>query len=210
MQNAYSAGGLKGVSNSLAFGITKTDIGNIEKYNSLIKSGVTSQTAWYKTMQTSSQSAQELVSAQNGAIVSTQGLTIASKASSVASKGNESEDYMMENIFEKMNRDITYKQYESYKEELVKALNDTDVSPQRIANLQYLIKSKKKDLIEILDFYIDKDLSATDGRIGYLMASESERKYMNPDGTADLSAISELCDKIDEQFGKEVATDGRE
>ena len=117
---------------------------------------------------------------------------------------------MDKNIFEKMANDFTYKMYESYKEELVKALNDTDVSPQRIANLQYLIKSKKKDLMDILDFYIDRDLSATDGRIGYLMASESERKYMNPDGTANLSAISELCDKIDEQFGKEVTTDGRE
>lgn len=116
----------------------------------------------------------------------------------------------MENIFDKMNRDITYKQYEAYKEELVAALNDTDVSPQRIANLVHLIKSKKKDLIEILDFYIDKDLSATDGRIAYLMASEAERKYMNPDGTANLHAISELCDKIDKQFGKEVTTDGRE
>lgn len=114
----------------------------------------------------------------------------------------------MENIFEKMNNDYTYLEYKNYKEDLIKELDSKEVHPQRIANLVHLIKSKKKDLIEILDFYVDKDLSSTDGRIAYLMASESERKYMNPDGTANLSAISELCDKIDNQFRKEVATDG--
>ena len=113
----------------------------------------------------------------------------------------------MENIFEKMNRDITYKQYESYKEELVKALNDTNVSPQRIANLVYLIKKKKTDLLDILDYYMEKDLYSTDGRIGYLMASPGERKYMNPDGTAKLEAITELCDRIDNKC--EVNSDGR-
>lgn len=84
--NAFKSGGIKGTLNSLSFGITKTDISNIEKYNSLIESGVSSQTAWYKTMQTSSKAAQDLVVAENGAIVSTETLTNAQKTMTLAAK----------------------------------------------------------------------------------------------------------------------------
>lgn len=114
---------------------------------------------------------------------------------------NESEEFIMSNIFDSMDRDFLFKQYEDLKEQLQKALDDTDVSATRISNLVFLIKCKKKELCEILDDAIEKDLYTTDGRIGYLMASEDERKYMNPDGSANLVAISELCNKIDRDCG---------
>lgn len=38
------------------------------------------------------------------------------------------------------------------------------------------------------------------GNVNYLMASDSERQYMNCDGTANLNAITELCDKVDKMM----------
>lgn len=87
--NAYRTNGVLGVKNSLSFGITKTDISNIEKYNALRKSGVSTQTAWYKTMQSSSKAAQELVIAEKGAIVSTETLSNAQKTMSVSAKAGQ-------------------------------------------------------------------------------------------------------------------------
>lgn len=113
----------------------------------------------------------------------------------------------MNNIYEKMQNDVTYKAYENLKVDLVNELNSKEAHPQRIANLVFLIKKKKADLLDILDYYMEKDLYSTDGRIGYLMASHGERKYMNPDGTAKLEAITELCDRIDNKC--EVNSDGR-
>lgn len=49
--NAYNVGGIKGVGNSLSSFITSKDLDNIKEFNRLVsEEGVSSQTAWYKTM----------------------------------------------------------------------------------------------------------------------------------------------------------------
>ena len=84
--NAFNNGGFKGLSNAISFFLTKTDIDNIDKYNTLIKKGVSSQTAWYQTMQTSSRVAQELIISENGAAVSTEKMIIAQKQMTIGAK----------------------------------------------------------------------------------------------------------------------------
>lgn len=53
--------GIKGVLNSFSSGISKLDVKNISQYNKLIQEGVSSQTAWNRTMLSSSKAAQDLV-----------------------------------------------------------------------------------------------------------------------------------------------------
>lgn len=51
--------GVRGLFNSISFGITEKDISNIKEYNRLVgEDGVSSQTAWYQTMMSSSKAAQ--------------------------------------------------------------------------------------------------------------------------------------------------------
>lgn len=100
--NAYNAGGIKGVGNSLSSFITSKDLSNIKEFNRLVsEEGVSSQTAWYKTMQTSSNAAKELfdneenlVKSGNSVVLSekaistaTNTMTFSAKASQVALKG---------------------------------------------------------------------------------------------------------------------------
>lgn len=100
--NAYNAGGIKGVGNSLSSFITSKDLSNIKEFNRLVsEEGVSSQTAWYKTMQTSSSAAKELfdneenlIRSGNSVILSeeaisnaTNTMTFSAKAGQVALKG---------------------------------------------------------------------------------------------------------------------------
>lgn len=100
--NAYNAGGIKGVGNSLSSFITSKDLSNIKEFNRLVsEEGVSSQTAWYKTMQTSSSAAKELfdneenlIKSGNSVILSeetisnaTNTMTFSAKAGQVALKG---------------------------------------------------------------------------------------------------------------------------
>lgn len=100
--NAYNAGGIKGVGNSLSSFITSKDLSNIKEFNRLVsEEGVSSQTAWYKTMQTSSSAAKELFDNEenlkrsgNSVILSeeaisnaTNTMTFSAKAGQVALKG---------------------------------------------------------------------------------------------------------------------------
>lgn len=79
--------GLSGVKNAASSVITQKDIDNITAYNAEIENGVSSQTAWYHTMQTSSKSAKDLVEGANGAKVATSGLTVATNTSRIAMVG---------------------------------------------------------------------------------------------------------------------------
>ena len=100
--NAYNIGGIKGVGNSLSSFITSKDLDNIKEFNRLVsEEGVSSQTAWYKTMQTSSSAAKELfdneenlIKSGNSVILSeeaisnaTNTMTFSAKAGQVALKG---------------------------------------------------------------------------------------------------------------------------
>lgn len=100
--NAYNAGGIKGVGNSLSSFITSKDLSNIKEFNRLVsEEGVSSQTAWYKTMQTSSSAAKKLfdneenlIRSGNSVILSeeaisnaTNTMTFSAKAGQVALKG---------------------------------------------------------------------------------------------------------------------------
>lgn len=100
--NAYNAGGIKGAGNSLSSFITSKDLSNIKEFNRLVsEEGVSSQTAWYKTMQTSSNAAKELfdneenlIKSGNSVILSeeaisnaTNTMTFSAKAGQVALKG---------------------------------------------------------------------------------------------------------------------------
>ena len=99
--NAFRVGGITGAINKISPFVTKTDLKNITEYNRLVRDeGVSSQTAWYKTMQTSSKAAQELfdneknlVESGNRLILSetaivnvTKQMTIGAKAANVALK----------------------------------------------------------------------------------------------------------------------------
>lgn len=100
--NAFKSGGANGAVNSTLSFITSKDLDNIKEYNRLVsEEGVNSQTAWYKTMQTSSSAAKELfdneenlVESGNSVILSekaitnaTNNMTIGAKAGQVALKG---------------------------------------------------------------------------------------------------------------------------
>jgi cell wall-associated NlpC family hydrolase len=100
--NAYNVGGIKGVGNSLSSFITSKDLDNIKEFNKLVsEEGVSSQTAWYKIMQTSSSAAKELfdneenlIKSGNSVILSeeaisnaTNTMTFSAKTGQVALKG---------------------------------------------------------------------------------------------------------------------------
>lgn len=101
LKNAISANGVKGLLNSISPAITSNDISLIKEYNRLVGvEGVSSQSAWYRTMLSSSRSAQalfddenNLIRTNNGLILSEEALTratntmtIGAKAASVALK----------------------------------------------------------------------------------------------------------------------------
>lgn len=86
-----SGGGLKGglsaIKNSLSNGLTKSDIANIQAYNQEIRSGTSAQTAWYRTMQTSSEAAQNMVAAAKGGEVALNGMKTATVGAKIAMIG---------------------------------------------------------------------------------------------------------------------------
>ena len=83
--NGKITNGFNGLLNSFSPTISEKDILNIKEYNRLVgEEGVSSQTAWYKTMLSSSNAAQalfddekNLILTENGAVVSTEALTFA-------------------------------------------------------------------------------------------------------------------------------------
>lgn len=81
--NAFKSDGLRGALNSVwaGNGITKSDVENIKKYNTLIDEGINSQSAFYRTMLSSSKGAQELVASCNGFAVSQKKIDEATKNS---------------------------------------------------------------------------------------------------------------------------------
>lgn len=83
--NAYNVGGIKGVGNSLSSFITSKDLDNIKEFNRLVsEEGVSSQTAWYKTMQTSSSAAKELFDNEENLIKSGNSVILSEEAMSNA------------------------------------------------------------------------------------------------------------------------------
>lgn len=94
LKNAFSSNGVSGVFNSLAFTVTEKDISNIKEYNRLVgEEGISLQTAWYKTMMSSSKAAQSLfddeknlIQTENGAILSTETLTAAQNTMTLSAK----------------------------------------------------------------------------------------------------------------------------
>lgn len=70
--------GLSAMKNSLSTTLTNTDLSNIRAYNDLLDQGVTAQTAWYRTMQSSSDAAKDLVQSANGGKVALNGMKTAS------------------------------------------------------------------------------------------------------------------------------------
>lgn len=85
IDNAYNAGGIKGVGNSLSSFITSKDLSNIKEFNRLVsEEGVSSQTAWYKTMQTSSNAAKELFDNEENLVKSGNSVVLSEKAISTA------------------------------------------------------------------------------------------------------------------------------
>jgi hypothetical protein len=91
--NAFNAGssgktgasglfsGLSAMQNSVSSGITQQDIVNIQAYNDQIDACVGSQTAFYRTMLSSSKAAQDMVAECNGGKVALSGLTAAENTS---------------------------------------------------------------------------------------------------------------------------------
>lgn len=94
LKNAISANGIKGLFNSISPAITSNDISLIKEYNRLVGvEGVSSQSAWYRTMLSSSRSAQtlfddenNLIRTNNGLILSEEALTRATNTMTVGAK----------------------------------------------------------------------------------------------------------------------------
>lgn len=87
ISNAVSVGGIRGGFNSMAIGITQQDIANINEYNRLVGiEGVSSQTAWNRTMLTSSSTAQGLFDNQENLVRSGHGLVLSQEAISNATQ----------------------------------------------------------------------------------------------------------------------------
>lgn len=101
LSNAFSSGksgksgisgvidGFKSAKNAMSNSLTKSDISNIQAYNAQLDAGVTTQTAWYRTMQSSSKAAQDLVIDANGCKVSMEGLTASANTSKLALIGTK-------------------------------------------------------------------------------------------------------------------------
>ena len=94
LKNAISANGIKGLFNSISPTITSNELSIIKEYNRLVGvEGVSSQTAWYRTMLSSSRSAQalfddenNLIETNNGLILSEEALTQATNTMSIGAK----------------------------------------------------------------------------------------------------------------------------
>lgn len=81
LKNAISANGIKGLLNSISPAITSNDISLIKEYNRLVGvEGVSSQSAWYRTMLSSSRSAQALFDDENNLIRTNNGLILSEEA----------------------------------------------------------------------------------------------------------------------------------
>lgn len=97
LKNAISANGIKGLFNSISPAITSNDITLIKEYNRLVGvEGVSSQSAWYRTMLSSSRSAQalfddenNLIRTNNGLILSEEALTRATNTMTVGAKAGQ-------------------------------------------------------------------------------------------------------------------------
>ena len=77
--------GISGLLNSISSTITSKDILNIKEYNRLVsQEGVSSQTAWYKTMMSSSKAAQSLFDNENNLVESNGKLILSDKALTTA------------------------------------------------------------------------------------------------------------------------------
>lgn len=96
LKTAISADGIKGFFNSISPKITAKDISLIKEYNRLVGvEGVSSQTAWHRTMMSSSASAQalfddenNLIRTNNGLILSEEALARASNTATLAAKAH--------------------------------------------------------------------------------------------------------------------------
>lgn len=94
LKNAMSVNGIRGLFNGLSPFITSKDISNINEYNRLVSvEGLSSQTAWYRTMLSSSKAAQllfedkkNLIKTDNGLILSEKTLTQATNSMTLAAK----------------------------------------------------------------------------------------------------------------------------
>lgn len=81
LKNAISVNGIKGLFNSISPAITSNDLSLIKEYNRLVGvEGVSSQSAWYKTMLSSSRSAQALFDDENNLIRTNNGLILSEEA----------------------------------------------------------------------------------------------------------------------------------
>ena len=97
LKNAISANGIRGLFNSISPAITSKDLSNINEYNRLVGvEGVSSQTAWYRTMLSSSKAAQSLfddeknlIRTNNGLILSEEAVTQATKTMTLSAKAAE-------------------------------------------------------------------------------------------------------------------------
>ena len=83
LSTAFKQGGIKGLGSEIKNGagnlftnlvVSKSDIAAIKAYNAEIDRGATAQTAWYRTMQNSSNAAQSVVVSANGGKVAINGL----------------------------------------------------------------------------------------------------------------------------------------
>lgn len=87
LKNAISANGIHGLFNSISPTITSKDLSNINEYNRLVSvDGVSSQTAWYRTMLSSSKAAQSLFDDEKNLIRTNNGLIVSEEAISEATK----------------------------------------------------------------------------------------------------------------------------
>lgn len=79
--NAFQNGGIKGTFSKLSPFISTTDLNNVREYNRLVKEeGVSSQTAWYRTMQTSSNAMRELFNNESNLVETSNGVIMSEEA----------------------------------------------------------------------------------------------------------------------------------
>ncbi len=94
LKNAISVNGIGGLFNSISPAITSKDLSNIREYNRLVSiEGVSSQTAWYRTMLSSSKASQSLfddeknlIRTNNSLILSEEAVTQATNTMTLSAK----------------------------------------------------------------------------------------------------------------------------
>lgn len=187
LKTSMSTDGIKGFLNSISPKITAKDISFIKEYNRLVGvEGVSSQTAWYRTMMSSSYYAQELfkdennlIRTNNGLILSEEALarasntaTLAAKAQSAALKALSIAGNIAMMIAISKAIQLTVSAYDNYVHRLDNAKEALDSSAESYEKNKKEIEELQKQVDECATSIANLEKLEKDGSISIIQQDE--------------------------------------